>query len=372
MMGKRGHAVAEGRLFNALLASMLVMLCAGLLAGCMGTGGVASKASVSSSAETVAPAKEASLIAPTNVEAYTYEDLEADLETLRSKYPNLISVQSLGTTVDGRELYDLVIGDNASASKKLLFAAGIHAREYRTPQIVVTQAADLCEALTVGDSYNGEPCEELMKGVSIHVIPMINPDGIAIAQFGLDGVNSQAVKDALVSIAAADGASPSDAYFRKWKANANGVDLNRNFDALWSEFGGSGHPSSERYKGTAPGCEIESAALIALTEKERFDCTINYQSHGQVIYWYFAQEGAVYDCTLALANAVQQVTGYALDADYQSLDPAGYKDWAISKLSIPSLTIEVGTDASPVPLGQLQDILQRNEYVFEQVLVWLK
>lgn len=312
------------------------------------------------------------LIASSNVEAYSYEDLQTDIQAIEAAYPGLVAVRSLGTTVDGRELYDLVVGESERAAKKVLLTAGIHAREYRTPQIVMCQAADLCAALAAGDAYNGRPYSQLMQGVAVHVVPMVNPDGISIAQFGLEGLANEEVKATAAGIASLDGASPTASYFRQWKANANGVDLNRNFDALWSQFNGTSHPSSERYKGTAPGSEAESAALIALTQKECFDCTISYHSHGQVIYWYFAQEGALRDRTLALAEAVQAVTGYALDANYQNLDPAGYKDWAISKMSIPSLTIEVGTDDSPVPLGQLQDILRRNEYVVEQVLCWLE
>lgn len=361
---------AMATLVRCSLAVLLIAMVCGVLAGCSNSSDAQSSASVATESQEV-PAN-VSLIASTSVEAYTYDDLQSDIETLESAYPSLVTVRSLGTTADGRELYDLVVGDGATATKKVLFNAGIHAREYRTPQIVMCQAADLCAALAAGDSYNGLPYDDLMQGVAIHIVPMVNPDGIAFAQSGLDGANDQRVKDALASIAASDGASPTMEYFRNWKSNANGVDLNRNFDASWDQFNGTSHPSSERYKGTAPGCEVESAALIELTERERFDCTISYHSHGQVIYWYFGQQGELYDRTLALANAVQEVTGYALDANYENLDPAGYKDWAISKMSIPSLTIEVGTDDSPVPIGQMQGILQRNEYVVEQVLCWLE
>lgn len=347
-----------------------------MLASCKGPSGGGAAASVSSdSAPSDARpsfAPPPTLIASTNVEAYSYADLQTDIRSLESSYPDLVTVRVLGRTVDGRELYDLVIGDDVAAAKKVLFTAGIHAREYRTPQIVMCQAADLCAALLAGDTYNGRPYSQLMQGVSVHVVPMVNPDGIALAQFGLDGLSTEAAKAAVTGIASLDGTSPTASYWRQWKANANGVDLNRNFDALWSQYEGTGHPSSGRYKGTAPGSEVEAAALIDLTREEGFDCTVSYHSHGEVIYWNFAQQGLLYDRTLSLAQAVQAVTGYALDENYQNLDPAGYKDWAISKMGIPSLTIEVGTGDSPVPLDQLQGILRRNEYVVEQVLCWLE
>lgn len=53
-------------------------------------------------------------------------------------------------------------------------------------------------------------------------------------------------------------------------------------------------------------------------------------------------------------------------ADYQSLDPAGYKDWAISQKGIPSLTIEVGRDTVPVPEEQFDEIWNANKNVWEE------
>ena len=48
---------------------------------------------------------------------------------------------------------------------------------------------------------------------------------------------------------------------------------------------------------------------------------------------------------------------------------AGYKDWAISAEKIPSLTIEVGRETSPVPSEQMEEIWNRNEYVWEETLL---
>ena len=120
-------------------------------------------------------------------------------------------------------------------------------------------------------------------------------------------------------------------YLTKWKANGNGVDLNRNFDALWDVYQDpAGHPSADHYKGTEPGCEAESAALISLTREQQFSRTISYHTQGGVIYWYFAQEGELYEKSLDFGERISHLTGYDLDGNYEDLDPAGYKDWAIS------------------------------------------
>ena len=80
------------------------------------------------------------------------------------------------------------------------------------------------------------------------------------------------------------------------------------------------------------------------------------------------REQLPYDQTLSFANTIAATTGYPLDADYQSLDPAGYKDWAIQNQGIPSLTIEVGLQDSPVPAEQFATIWAENQFVWEETL----
>lgn len=44
---------------------------------------------------------------------YTYEQMCADLEALRTRYPKLISVSSIGTSVEGREIPVFTLGTGA-------------------------------------------------------------------------------------------------------------------------------------------------------------------------------------------------------------------------------------------------------------------
>lgn len=314
------------------------------------------------------PVSVSDLIINTDPTVYSYADMESDLNILQKLYGNLLTVRSLGTTPDGRTLYDLIIGDE-NAEKQFLINAGIHAREYMTCQLVMKQAAAFLKRVNTQETYGEIACSDLLNGCAVHIIPMVNPDGIAISQEGLDGLWTEEMKAKVREIAALDGENAEGYYLTRWKANANGVDLNRNFDALWESYGGAGHPSSDRYKGTSVGCETESAVLISLTQEQQFCRTISYHTQGSVIYWYFAQEGSLYEETLRFANRISSLTGYPLDANYENLDPAGYKDWAISKMQIPSLTIEVGSETSPVPAQQFSGIWEKNQYVIEEMLL---
>lgn len=315
--------------------------------------------------------KDEAMIITTDPDVYTYENLVHDTQLLSQQYPEYFMADSLGTTVDQRQLIHFVIG-NPNASQKILINAGIHAREYITSQLLMKQTVTFLTHLAAQDSYGEIPYSELLQDRAIHVICMVNPDGITISQQGLDGIQTEEVRQTIQQIAALDGTAITDEYLTRWKSNGNGVDLNRNFDAHWSEYNDPvGHPSADHYKGTAPGCETESKALIDLTFKEQFIRTISYHTQGQVIYWYFGQTGTLYDQTLAFGQTISNLTGYPLDANYEFLDPAGYKDWAIENQQIPSLTIEIGTETSPVPSSQFPTIWAQNQFVWEETLLSL-
>ena len=221
-------------------------------------------------------------------------------------------------------------------------------------------------------SFNSISYSELFKDTALHIIPMVNPDGVTISQYGLKKIKKEETRNKITSIASNDKASPEGNYLVQWKSNANGVDLNRNFDALWSEYKGPAQASSDHYKGTAPGSEPESKALIELTTKYNVIRTISYHTYGQVIYWYFGQTGQLYASTKKFADAISATTGYPTDANYEKLDPAGYKDWAIHKLSIPSITIEVGHGSNPVPNSQFEQIWNQNQHTWAAMLYDIK
>lgn len=163
---------------------------------------------------------------------------------------------------------------------------------------------------------------------------------------------------------------PWKQYFKYWKSNAEGIDVNRNFDALWeSYYDGVQKPASEHYKGPSAGCTLEAKTLIQLTLKEKFDRTISYHSSGAVIYWSFGQRGELAKKTQSFAKRISAVTGYTPDANYEELDPAGYKDWALLKQHIPSLTIEIGRTESPLPPSAYKKIRKENQFVFEESIL---
>ena len=303
---------------------------------------------------------------------YTYGEFQRDMAALQKNAGAALRVDEIGQTVDGNKLYDFRVG-NPAAERHLLVFGGIHAREYITAQLVMRQLVQLLSDQSMNGSYENIALRELLSNTEIHFIPMANPDGISISQLGLEGLRTEAVRETVRQIALKDGKALTETYLRQWKSNANGVDLNRNFDALWESYNDHlGHASADHYKGTAPECELESKALADLTRQFQFDATLSYHTQGEVIYWNFGQEGELKNMSLLLANRVSELTGYRLDGNFQALDTAGYKDWAISKLGIPSLTIEAGHGGNPVDPAQMDAIWRENRDVVPMTLKLLK
>lgn len=300
---------------------------------------------------------------------YSYDDLGQDINKLQSIYGEKLIVRSICETADGRSVYDIILGQPDGA-KQILILGAMHAREYITTQVVMRQLCDAIDAQNgYGKSYQGITLNKLMEDVTIHFIPMINPDGVAISQDGVEAIHNLAIRDQIINMGECD--------YEQWKANGMGVDLNRNFDAGWIEYTGSISSAPERYKGKFPGSEPESAALIKLTEKYNICRTISYHTCGALIYWYYKQNGSILEQSQIFAKRISQETGYPLDSDYTAVDAAGYKDWAVYRKGIPSLTIEVGAEdgnsiVNPVPISRWDTIWARNKNVLYATIFDLK
>lgn len=305
-----------------------------------------------------------------NVGTYTYQEMQVDLNTLKATYPKM-QMDVLGNTIDGRQLYHVVVG-NPSAPHKILVHGGIHAREYISSQLVMREIVALLEMQQNNLLYHGQSVATLLQNTCIHFVPMVNPDGITLVQGGVDALNTQAAKTMVMSMAAQDQVTDLATYLRKWKNNINGVNLNRNFDAFWQEATPKvDHPSNMFYKGTGPESEVESKALANLCRQLRPDYTISYHTQGRVIYWYFGETGNYKAKGQHLANVVHQNTGYTISDTWSQTDAAGFKDWAVQKLDIPSVTIELGRGTSPVDESQITQMWTENDGILPDLLVGL-
>lgn len=144
-----------------------------------------------------------------------YEDMLADVLDIPDWTPEL-----LGQSVQGRDVYGFSLGD---PSKPVMWIEGnIHGlHEWRTCYWVAQFMRYISNPDGLPDS-SAQWIEYLKGKYSFYFIPSVNPDG----------------------------------YENNTYANANGVNLNRNFDYMWEN--GSPTPGTVHYRGPTPFSEPEA------------------------------------------------------------------------------------------------------------------
>ena len=207
---------------------------------------------------------------------YTYEQMCSDLKALEKGYPDLISVSSIGQSVEGRDIPVFRLG---KGERQILICASMHAREYIATGFVMYMAEQYCisyrnDSWTAGISY-----KKMLDGVTFVIVPMLNPDGVILAQ---NGIENAANRDTLEKMELVD---DWDCGYYAWKANINGVDLNRNWPYRWSENDEVKSPASANYNGTAPCTEPEVIAMKKLIDETPFYMFCSFHTSGQVVYW---------------------------------------------------------------------------------------
>jgi g-D-glutamyl-meso-diaminopimelate peptidase len=293
---------------------------------------------------------------------YTHDNLKVTLRSLAGRYPAAaLDIESIGKSVMGRDLYCLRLGHGR---RKLLCVGVHHALEWLTGLMLVC-FADSClaeysecraqSAECIGEKAPLHSVAEVFERCSIYIVPMLNPDGV---EFAAGRIGKEHPKYA----ALARMCPPADAA-SLWQANINGVDLNHNYDALWSQgFAASGSeprpPGPTRYAGAFPESEPESRALAAFTRKIVPDMVIAYHSQGREIYYDF--NGKMPGNTALIAENMAKISGYKLCKPEGFAGFGGFKDWFIEELGRPGFTIEIGKGKNPIGIDQLTTVLAEN------------
>jgi predicted deacylase len=124
------------------------------------------------------------------------------------------------------------------------------------------------------------------------------------------------------------------------RANANNVDLNRNWDANWQKDWPRNNCWTYTYvtSGKKPSSEPETQALMAFILSHHFDALINYHSAALGI---FAGGLPPDDYSIRLAKAVAAVTTYPYPPiNVGCIYTGGFTDWA-DEIGIAALDIEL-------------------------------
>lgn len=207
----------------------------------------------------------------------TNEEIDSAMSSLAASHPSIATRIALpNKTWEGRTSYAMRLRAGTKPSRPaVLFTGGMHAREWGGSDICVAFMTQMVNAYVSGAglSFGGKlfsaaQVKSILENLDVFVFPNVNPDGKHHSQF-------------------------VDMWWRK-NRNPNGggpagVDLNRNFDFLWSSgIGTSASVSSDVYKGTSAFSEPESRNVRYLFDTYasiRFYCDIHSYSQLMLYSW---------------------------------------------------------------------------------------
>ncbi|MCC6547913.1 hypothetical protein IT570_12175 [Candidatus Sumerlaeota bacterium] len=261
----------------------------------------------------------------------TFDEYVAQMNTWVANHPGIVSLSSIGQSVQGRELWLMKISDNVATDEptepEFLFIGLQHAREW----LAGTTLQGIIEYILANKDTDPR-AGNVIANYQLYVLLVSNPDGYVYTQ-------------------------TSDRLWRKNRRNNGngtfGVDLNRNFPFQWNL--GSTATSSFDYRGTAPLSEPECLALDTWVRSRgnRIVGFLNFHTYGNHVMHSWAYTTAVGPGVELMGPLVNAMADAMHDVHGQIFDPGswgvalGYTGAGVTDdqfhavYGIPSITTEV-------------------------------
>mgnify|MGYP001331943060 CR=1 FL=1 len=171
---------------------------------------------------------------------HDYNELTEFLVNISNTYPSITNLNSIGQSVQGRELWVLEISDNPGENEiepEFRYIANMHGDETVGREMSVYLIDWLCSNYGVS-----ERATNLINNTSIHIMPSMNPDGFELGQ----------------------------------RNNANDVDLNRDFPDQFQDPNNS-----------VNGRQPETRSVMQWSEQHNFILSANMHTGALVVNYPF-------------------------------------------------------------------------------------
>lgn len=282
---------------------------------------------------------------------YTFSEMQKDIFALQERYP-FLEVTSIGESTEGRDIYKITLGEG---TQKMMINGGHHGREWVSSLLTMKKLETYADAYEKNKKIGNYDIRYLADRIAFVFVPMTNPDGVEIS------IHGPTIKQAN--------------YFRQihgknlnwhvWKANAIGIDPNKNYNYLYEKD--TSKPDIQGYTGKGAETAVETKAMADDVRKNQYCYTISYHSSGQIIYWYVNQRGTRKSSDLQYVKAVAKETGYRIiQPGSENSYKMGYTDYIVGKLKKPAITIEVAPSkyaGKQVSLSAFPSIWKQNKEV---------
>jgi g-D-glutamyl-meso-diaminopimelate peptidase len=299
--------------------------------------------------------KASSIIVNPN-KVYTYNQMVSDIQKLKAVYPDLIKVKIIGKSEYGRNIYAISLGKGPA---NVFINGAHHAREWITTNLNMYMANQYAEAYIQNKKINGYDARSILNSSTIWFVPMVNPDGVTLQQEGLKAF-PKSLHSSLLKM------NEGSKNFKRWKANAKGIDLNRQYKAGWESIKSPKKPSYKNYKGPAPETAAETKVILKFVKDINPEMAVSYHSSGKILYWNYKQSKSLYTRDLVYAKTIGKMTGYSLVYPKKNAPGGGgFTDWFVSVQKKPAFTPEVAKavyETNP-PLSEFSSTWKENQAV---------
>ncbi len=285
-------------------------------------------------------------------EPYSSAKYMNDIDILQTIFP-FMKVQTIGYSSLGKEIKEIRVG---RGKKKVHMNASLHANEWITSLVLMEWLNEYLVALTNGTKIGHCFALELFQECELSIVGMANPDGVDLVVDGPpEGLTGTCVR-----------LNGGKTDFHGWKADIEGIDLNRQFPANWETMKEryQAGPGPRDYPGEQPLTQKEAIALAELVRSENFDRVIALHTQGHEIYCGY--NGYEPHLTTIMAREFAMKTSYA---SIQYVDShAGFKDWFILVYKRPGFTLELGKGVNPLPLSQFKAIYEETKHLLNAAM----
>ena len=272
------------------------------------------------------------------------------LVRIAAEHPRLALLETIGHSLQQRPMLALRLTGKKNRrpwmwghhrKPEVLFLATHHAREW----VATVMAMRLIDFLI--ENYGRDRrITHLLDTTQVWIVPVANPDGYQYT-FDVERLWRKNLRD-----------NDGDGRI----TIADGVDINRNFDAHWGwdDEGSSPVISDGTYRGSAPDSEPETQAVVDFVQAHDFKFVLSYHTYGDLILypWNWQVQTPSFDDPIFVAQAgtddqpaiwdsiIDQGYDPGVGADLYTTN-GDFVDWSYTTAGVPGFTVELtlGQDA---------------------------
>lgn len=280
-------------------------------------------------------------------EYFDYKKLEKTIIEFKNRY-DFFDVGTLGCSILGKSIPRITLGNG---KKSVIYIGAHHGMEWITSALLMQFVHDFCEEYKNGGKLFDISPRILFETRKIHIIPMLNPDGI---DYSIHGINTDnVIYHRLIKM------NNKSTDFTHWQANARGVDLNHNYNAGFEEYkiierNGNISNGATKFSGEYSESEPETRALCNFVRFEHPDLALTLHTQGEEIYYTSGEKSS--STSLSIAKTLSRLTGYKISFPTGTAKYGGFTDWFIDEFDKPSFTLECGLGENPLPFSDFEKI----------------